>query len=505
MPPAGGPIQWSQLQSLATGCANDYIVPQETGVRLWKTGTDLDEDLMGDPVLTMQEGVPVLYYNSALQHFQRRVLKVDDRLNFFYVLTDNVSVKGSMKDVRQHDPVTVRVSQVVRVLGGEDALRVCFAHDIQDSHLTLDSGVVVCHGEASTEIPALDRIMVFMAAPQQHLKKCIDTIVVMAPDHEAVMEDAARLVQSHARNAQLREARKENRRIVHDIMLQNIDPVFDQNAHHFTFDLSFSGDKSGNEKVAISIPASLKPTECETEVQKAASTHQMTPCDASRFGFALREATALRSWATTIAPAVFQNGLYGFLQKAPINAQIAEDETLEQTLGQIQSGLNTLSSHATNDDQSVHYAYSSVRASLTGMDQLLTLEKKYSELVNRARAGGVLNSVTPRVTLAGDMLPDQPAEPASSSGLGADRGSGVDNEMAVPNGQPRFDPPPGEEDPLEDSKTPGRDQQLIREPPKDGPELQDPGYCPCGGKRKAPDERGRVGDAPCVGGKCIVQ
>eukprot|EP00746_Dinoflagellata_sp_MGD_P002824 gnl/MRDRNA2_/MRDRNA2_105518_c0_seq1.p1 gnl/MRDRNA2_/MRDRNA2_105518_c0~~gnl/MRDRNA2_/MRDRNA2_105518_c0_seq1.p1 ORF type:complete len:529 (+),score=69.34 gnl/MRDRNA2_/MRDRNA2_105518_c0_seq1:75-1589(+) len=504
MPPAGGPVQWSQLQTLATGCANDYIVPAETGVRLWKTGTDLDEDLMGDPVLTMQEGVPVLFYNTALQHFQRRVLKVDDRLNFFYVLTDNVSVKGSMKDVRQHDPVTVRVSQVSRVLGGEDALRVCFAHDIQDSHLTLDSGVVVVQGDAGGEIPALDKIMVFMAAPQQHLKKCIDTIYVMAPDHESVMEDAARLVQSHTRNAQLREARKENRRVVHDIMLQSIDPVFDQNARHFTFDLTFSGDSSGSAKVAISIPANIKPTECEAEVNKAAQQHTMTPCDATRFGFAMREATALRSWATTIAPAVFQNGLYGFLQKAPINAQIAEDETLEITLSQIQSGLNTLHSHEHSSNQGVYYAYSSVRASLTGMDQLLTLEKKYSELVNRARAGGVLSAVTPRVTLAGDTLPDQPVEPSSSSGQAP---GPSENEMAVPNGQPRFDPPPNrEEAPLEESDRLEPGKQRIQEPPKDGPELQDPGYCPCSGKgRKVPDERGRVGDAPCVGGKCIIQ
>lgn len=83
----------------------------------------------------------------------------------------------------------------------------------------------------------------------------------------------------------------------------------------------------------------------------------------------------------------------------------------------------------------------------------------------------------------------------------------MDNEMAVPNGGPRFDPPPNrEEAPLEESDNLERGRQLIQEPPKDGPELQDPGYCPCSGKgRKAPDERGRVGDAPCVGGKCIIQ
>lgn len=500
MPPS---VQWSQLQTLATGCANDYIVPHETGVRLWKTGTDLDDDLMGDPVLTMQEGVPVLFYNSDLKHFQRRVLKVDDRLNFFYVLTDNVSVKGSMKDVRQHDPVTVRVSQVTRVLGGEDALRVCFAHDIQDSHLTLDSGVVVVHGEAGTEIPGLDKIIVFMAAPQQHLKKCVDTIVVMAPDHASMMEDAARLVQSHARNAQLREATKSKARVVHDIMLQSVEPVFDENSRHFTFDLSFGADAA---KIAVSVPTTLKLPDCDAEVNKVATQNTMTPCDATRFGFALREAVALRSWATTIAPAVFQNGLYGFLQKAPINAQIAEDDNLEDTLAQIQSGINKLRSHEERENQVSFFAYSSVRSSLSGMEQLLTLEKKYSELVNRARNAGVLSTVTPRVTLAGDMLPDNAPPPQPTSSGSRPPEAAAEPDLRVPNGQPQFDPPRGEEAPLEESDQPNRRQQPIQEPPKDGPEFQDPGYCPCSGKgRKHPDERGRAGDAPCVGGKCAVQ
>merc|ERR1719386_429648 len=110
-----------------------------------------------------------------------------------------------MKDVRQHDPVTVRVSQVTRCLGGDDALRVCYAHDIQDSHLTQDSCVVVVHGEAASEVPPLDKVLVFMAAPQQHLKKCIDTITVMAPDQAAQLEDAARLVQNqHRKNKEAR-------------------------------------------------------------------------------------------------------------------------------------------------------------------------------------------------------------------------------------------------------------------------------------------------------------
>jgi hypothetical protein len=324
------------------------------------------------------------------------------------------------------------------------------------------------------------------------------------------MEESAKLLQSHARNNPLREARKEAKRMVQDIMLQSVEPVFDENARHFTFDLSFGGDgtTSGAERVAVSVPTNLKLSDCEGEVQKAATSHTMTPTDATRFGFTLREAVALRSWATTIAPAVFQNGLYGFLQKAPINAQIAEDDNLELTLGQIQAGLNKLRSHEMEDDQVMFYAYSSVRASLAGMDQLLTLEKKYSDLVNRARAGGILNQVTPRVTLAGDMLPDAPDPATASRGAPTPKGPESANDLAVPGPPgPQF-PPPGGDEPMEESARiqPPGSQQRIQEPPKDGPELQDPGYCPCSGKgRKVPDERGRVGDAPCVGGKCVVQ
>jgi hypothetical protein len=306
----------------------------------------------------------------------------------------------------------------------------------------------------------------------------------------------------------LREARKENKRVVHDIMLQSVEPVFDEHARHFTFDLAF-GAEGGSEKINVSVPTNLKLADCEGEVSKAATQNTMTPVDATRFGFALREAVALRSWATTIAPAVFQNGLYGFLQKAPINAQIMEDESLETTMGQIAAGLSKLQSHEMESDQVVYYAYSSVRASLMGMDQLLTLEKKYSALVNKGKSSGVLTTVTPRVSLAGDVLPDAPVgDPASSSagpaGDASARSGGADpnNEMAVP-GSARFDAPPGQEDPLEESE---RAKQRIQEPPKDGPELQDPGYCPCSGKgRKAPDERGRPGDSACVGGKCVVQ
>merc|ERR1719321_658611 len=148
------------------------------------------------------------------------------------------------------------------------------------------------------------------------------------------------------------------------------------------------------------------------------------------------------------------------------------------------------------------------------MNQLLALEKTYSELVSRGRSSGVLTTATPRVSLAGDVLPDHgPGAPASSSAgpagpaQSAHSAGGVDpdNEMAVPGitaPGSQFDAAPGQEDALQESD---RARQRIQEPPKDGPELQDPGYCPCSGKRKAPDEQGRPGDSACVGGKCVVQ
>jgi hypothetical protein len=161
---------WKEKFDPLTGCAKDYIGLSD--IRLFRTG-NLGEGPPENPVERVQQGMPVLYYapeRASGGKFEQRVLKVDDQMDFLYVMVDSASTMG--RKYGDSNPIVLKVDQIADVHGTGDALDICHERKIFDSHLTSESAVVLELKPWDGADPK-ELFVFFIAPPQQHLRVCL--------------------------------------------------------------------------------------------------------------------------------------------------------------------------------------------------------------------------------------------------------------------------------------------------------------------------------------------
>lgn len=390
---AGWP--WEQRRHIAPGCGPDYIPVGQKNVRLWATGNQVANEVKEDPIVTMEEGIPVLLYHPVHHSFERRVLKVDNKLHFMYMLAEAASLHGSAQAGKCQDPITMRLHQICSVWDAADAMRICEACGVSDSHLTIDSAVVVQYGDKDQPMPSLEKIFVFMAAPQQKLKACIEAC--WSSCGVDVDEDAEVKLKKATTRAQPKVKPKVKGPLarISGVLLRDVKEVFNRDQATFNLQVLLKPD---NRPVTIAANTCL-PAQAETEALRASTDagHNLAAIDAARVSFVLRDVSALREWATGKIPAAFDGKLWDFLpDEKGLGAVVHRNQEFQDAMTELQS-MDT--GPATDV-----YGEASVRSSLQALRQLMELETKFADLVDRGRALGISTPDT-RVTLSHQFVP----------------------------------------------------------------------------------------------------
>lgn len=167
--------RWKDVWDPVSGCAKDYA--EVSPIRLFKHEGTGGNEPPEDPVDTMQRGMQVLYYNAdrRVGKFEQRVLKVDDQLDFLYIMLD--SSDGRAKE--DSNPMVLKLDAIEAIYGTTEAIRLCDHFKIFDPHLQAESAVVLKlrmwdGAEADQDgKPHSDRVIIFISPPRQHLRACI--------------------------------------------------------------------------------------------------------------------------------------------------------------------------------------------------------------------------------------------------------------------------------------------------------------------------------------------
>mmetsp|Transcript_83210 Transcript_83210/g.178383 ORF Transcript_83210/g.178383 Transcript_83210/m.178383 type:complete len:565 (+) Transcript_83210:130-1824(+) len=295
-------LDWGVIARSATGCGPEYI-PRggERGMRLLTTGfnalppTSKRTSPSGDSTLMMQEGVPVLFYHPIARVFEQRVLKVDTKLRFLFVLLDSANVKSSL----YQDPIVLRLRQIALIHGTDMAMNLCQTHNVSDSELDAASAVVV-QSRTDQETPPFEKLMIFLAPPQLHLKAVLEDCVRYATHHQLLAGHEAAIVEPLTSSA--------DERHLDGLRLKEVPSLFAIDSKVLNFEIAFrsqgtEGDRrqsaagSRQEPHIYPVRLPLQPEACEKEVAKMLTKVGRLPqIDAARMTLALQEMATIRQW-----------------------------------------------------------------------------------------------------------------------------------------------------------------------------------------------------------------
>lgn len=193
------------------GTVGEYVEPATTEVRPWKTS---QEDHESQTLAALMVGEPIKAYNHTDRLFEPAILKIDRRVNFMYVMTENANVNCANKDLKDlnvlaRDPIKLNTLQ--RSFIGDEALERCAVRGIRDPSLTADTAVVITYGsEKAREQLALTMIM----SSLYDLPKGISHLHKYVPSREDQETLAAGTLQRHVRARPLRQALLKGKRIL---------------------------------------------------------------------------------------------------------------------------------------------------------------------------------------------------------------------------------------------------------------------------------------------------
>lgn len=158
--------RWAKFNKLAKGCTEAYMPTHIAGMRLHRTG----KSKVG-PAKVLQIGLPVLICNPSDHNFEHRILKTDNRKTYLYFL------KSLGKDGRRQDPITIKLLEIEKVLGGSEAMRICQANSVRHHSLDARSVVILQNGKSDTETPVFEKITILVAPPAMELQKLIELLM----------------------------------------------------------------------------------------------------------------------------------------------------------------------------------------------------------------------------------------------------------------------------------------------------------------------------------------
>jgi len=475
--------------------AETYVKTQDdSAVREWKNPEGLEKDSaeVFDPVEAMKEGVPVLRWDTSLKSFEWRVLKTDERLNFLYVLTDNLEIRpGSMKDLRSANIQTIKVDSILQVLDGDTALSVFTELDVMDKYLSAKSANLIKFGQPNVPY-SMENTVFFMAAPRQHLKKCIEATISHAPDTRDEMEDAVRKVQHSFRIKPLLASMKATAgNILSIVRLKDPDVLFDPGLTSLVFELVF---QSSVKKPVVEVTLDADAENPVDLATKEAATHKLNITDTARFIFTVEECFAQRRWLKESS--FVRKGVFPFLLDPHRTATaLAKDDTL--TI--LKEEIDSLTRKHQGD-----FSGATARSHFQALAQFCDLEMAYTDLCDQVNVDGrrlsldeLLDPVESEKSRETD---DGPADPASgddaieqNAGLSTPGKTGF-QAHAGPAKNAVLDQTVEEtqgEETLR-RKEIGEQARLLKKE-ADEDDKQNP--CPCSGRRSD----------PCSGGNCISQ
>eukprot|EP00747_Dinoflagellata_sp_TGD_P166847 gnl/TRDRNA2_/TRDRNA2_190294_c0_seq1.p1 gnl/TRDRNA2_/TRDRNA2_190294_c0~~gnl/TRDRNA2_/TRDRNA2_190294_c0_seq1.p1 ORF type:complete len:521 (+),score=105.00 gnl/TRDRNA2_/TRDRNA2_190294_c0_seq1:146-1708(+) len=388
---------WADFSRVAVGCKDEYIKTTSTtifgGGRYRQGGGELLKRpaLEGDSVVLLQRGLSVIWVSSFSQEFQHRTLKVDDQLNYLYILPR----PGG------EDPVTFHISTVCGLYTGKEAITVCEKSDIRDTYLTEETCTVLQTADPDNTCPPFHQVLIFMSAPQQQLRK----------HFEEMFELAGRKVKGHVVH-NVQEAEEDAARGEEDpsswvdcIRPTGIKPMFTEICDQLEVSIFFQGvDTETKFQWTSTCPVS----HCDVLARQAADEHNLKPIDAARLNFVLKDTQGLRYWVTNHIPPKFEYQFLQFLTSVEVlkgMVRVDEDFKFSKDIVEevsVRNGIGFPDGMNPTD----FYAESSARASHIALTQLLHLEEEYTKVVAQAVIAKALieNEIPPGVSLSGVLL-----------------------------------------------------------------------------------------------------
>lgn len=281
-------VDWTSVMLLANGCASEYIEDGEYSVRLEGYGYEAARSTGGDPVLSMQEGIPVLFYVKD-KGFQQRILTVDNRLSFCYIMSTTHKVdKTNMMVVPLHQ---------VKVWAHAEALTLCRRRGIYDPNMTCDS--LVClellvsdKGDEGAEV------LVFIAPTSTHLKERIEAC-------------------SDIRQKEAQKARREGGELdtarLDGLRCKDALAIYKE-PKYVDFEMQFlnANGHPGGKLASHRLKLPLQHKKCPEELQRMEEKNiKFAPTDRARVIYVLREMLTAHNWAKSFKR-LFQEDFYTF-------------------------------------------------------------------------------------------------------------------------------------------------------------------------------------------------
>eukprot|EP00747_Dinoflagellata_sp_TGD_P016528 gnl/TRDRNA2_/TRDRNA2_125174_c0_seq1.p1 gnl/TRDRNA2_/TRDRNA2_125174_c0~~gnl/TRDRNA2_/TRDRNA2_125174_c0_seq1.p1 ORF type:complete len:608 (+),score=120.79 gnl/TRDRNA2_/TRDRNA2_125174_c0_seq1:54-1877(+) len=449
----------------------DYFeVGEDKCIRLWLPWEEIQEGPPDDPLIMLQDGMPIVYYNPEKKIYERRVLKIDDRVNFLYVLPDNHNQTRSAGQVEKNgsqDAVAIRLHQIVDVKERTEAMDIVRNLELEiDDSLNDDTAIVIVHqGHKYEPVGSIESIILLITAPRQHLKEVLDSISEVKPrfmytqdGHEVAPpkgdDDAPDAVEDTKEGEH-----HHNRHSLGSIALMDTHAIFDERTPFF--DVRFHFRPTG-ETFQHHVKLKLVPGEVHTEVRgvrKEAESKgkRLTDVDLARLTVVLYDLIDLRKLATTFAPEVLRHRIFRYVTDGPgLKCIVPQDQSFQTVSEQVDVKMKLITEkrvkreleeadnpHIANVNEVL--AEACISSILISVKQMLELETEYFNIVQQSMSAKTIPKIPHRVNLADEPLSPRPQiETSPRPGQGADPPKEKPAEAAPPP-PAATDPPPAAE------------------------------------------------------------
>jgi len=329
----------------------------------------------------MKEGVMVLHYSADCNQFERKLLKVDDQLRFMYLL-DGQSKALANVNSKLASIVTIPLHHIKHVYAMDEAMRICEENglDTEAMNLHIDSAFAMfVDSDVTKEAPDLDEEMVpidkayiFMAAPQQELRRCIQSC--------KDFNEGTSLEHSGNATAALR---------VDQVQLQDVEELLSKETGDFKFDISFRGQHSLR-TVMVFVEVCDKPDLGGLQDKLSA---ELLPIDLSRVYFVIQDSITLRRAILSMSTLLFRKGVTKFVTDwGEIARPLPDELNVSEALEEAAVIWRMLSSNAA-DYADCHYNECSTRATITALKHMFQLEKDFSDLLQSKYSNDVRDDI----------------------------------------------------------------------------------------------------------------
>mmetsp|Transcript_5716 Transcript_5716/g.17680 ORF Transcript_5716/g.17680 Transcript_5716/m.17680 type:complete len:1069 (+) Transcript_5716:62-3268(+) len=392
-------LDWQSFSNYVSGRVSDYI---SYGGPNAARSSDPAQVLDAKLVRQLQRGMSVLFYDHPRGAFRECCLKADARLNFLYVLQDDVPVNVPAESLRGQRHVTMRFDTITGVGSGQQALTLCREQGITDSRLIAESVVVV---QSSDDSGAADRnpitaaemrtiysedTLVFATSPGQNLEACIRACIRTMPHSEVRREEATRTLQRYMRRQRVDVKAPQSTRLapLHDVVLRDASAIFDPAVTRYELQVRFGslGGSSASTYDA-SVPTDVALADCGSLAAELAAGlgDGLTAIECASVALGLEEAIMLRRWGTSLAPGVFKGNLGRFLlEDWAVGAMVPQDSHFQDVCRDVSEGL----AKGQRGPWTVGKAGS--QASLRAVQQRLQLETAFVLAMERCCAAGAM-------------------------------------------------------------------------------------------------------------------